>query len=343
MMKNFATLSWQVDEEIYRNDSALSYSTISRYSKDGFSGIPHLFDKIDTPSLRFGSMVDLLLTSGTAAFDEKYSYADFPPISDSLRAIAQSLFSNYKDIYSKLEDIPDEIISNHGKELGYYSADKYDKLRVKNIREGCTIEYNILSENRDKIIVDKEDYMDAIACKDILKTSNVTSYYFEDNPFDTEIERFYQLKFKGEYENIPIKGMLDLVIVDHVSKCIIPCDLKTTGKPEYEFYKSFMTYNYYIQAKMYTYLLQQTILKDDFYKDYTIMPFRFIVINRKSLTPTIWIYSKTLNSPEETYINVEIKDWMKLAKELHYYLNNDVKVPIGIKGVNNIEEWLNKV
>lgn len=338
MMKNFATLSWQTDEETYRSDPALSYSTISRYSKEGFSGLPHLYDRISSPALQFGSMVDLLMTSGMTAFEEKYSYAEFPQVSDSLRIIAQSLFSNYKDIYSKLEDIPDEIISNYGKEAGYYSADKYDKLRVKNIREGCTVEYNILSENRDKIIVDKENYTDAIACRDILKTSNVTSYYFEDNPFDVEVERFYQLKFKGEYEGIPIKGMLDLIIIDHVNKQIIPCDLKTTGSPEYEFYKSFIKWNYYIQAQMYWYLLNETIKKDDFYKDYEVLPFRFIVINRKELNPLVWNFEQCnqvggiLGNKEK----IELNEWTSLAKELYYYLNNDIKVPIGITAFNNI-------
>ena len=38
-------ISWQVDELTYRTDNALSYSTIARVHREGFEGLPKLFDK----------------------------------------------------------------------------------------------------------------------------------------------------------------------------------------------------------------------------------------------------------------------------------------------------------
>lgn len=35
-----------------------------------------------------------------------------------------------------------------------------------------------------------------------------------------------------------------LIIVDHDNKVIIPIDLKTSGKPEWDFYKSFVDWRY---------------------------------------------------------------------------------------------------
>lgn len=338
MMKNFATLSWQVDENTYREDSALSYSTISKFSKEGFSGIPHLYDKVESPSLLFGSMVDTLLTKGIREFEDTYIACDFPEISDTLTNIAKSLYELYKDTYNKFEDIPDELLASTGLAHNYYVSS--EKTRVSNIKKSCGVYYNTLIECGDKIIVNQQDYYDAIACRDTLKVNNATAQYFADNdPFDVETDIFYQLKFKGEYEGIPIKCMLDVVKVDHVAKVIIPCDLKTTSSPEYEFHKSFLKWNYYIQAQMYWYILNEAIKKDEFYKDYEVLPFRFIVINRKNLNPLVWNYNFS-TAPLEKNMHVP-HDWTKLVKELYYYLNNDVKVPIGITHFNSLDEWLN--
>ena len=36
--KDFKDISWQVDEPTYRQDEALSYSTLSRYDREGSGG-----------------------------------------------------------------------------------------------------------------------------------------------------------------------------------------------------------------------------------------------------------------------------------------------------------------
>ena len=57
-------ISWQVTEPEYRADSALSYSTLARFAREGFNKLDSLFDKLDTPSLTFGRAVDALITGG---------------------------------------------------------------------------------------------------------------------------------------------------------------------------------------------------------------------------------------------------------------------------------------
>ena len=65
-------ISWQVDEPEYRKDPAYSYSTIARFHREGFEGLPKLFDKVESPSLLFGSLVDTLLTGSTEEFDKTF-------------------------------------------------------------------------------------------------------------------------------------------------------------------------------------------------------------------------------------------------------------------------------
>ena len=49
-------ISWKVPESVYRADPALNYSLLSAYERNGrFDSFEHLFDKIESSSLTFGS------------------------------------------------------------------------------------------------------------------------------------------------------------------------------------------------------------------------------------------------------------------------------------------------
>ena len=343
--KTLFDISWKVSEDEYRNDSAYSYSTISRFNREGFDNLDKLFDKIETPSLTFGSMVDTLITGSEEEFNEKFEVADFPDISDKLITITKVLFDANKDTYRSIDMIPDNIISDVGIQCDYYANSKYNTYRVKSIKENCAEYYNLLFLSINKTLVSNIDYQDALACADVLKNDKATSEYFTDTPFDN-VERFYQLKFKGVYENIPLRCMADLIIVNNDNKTIIPCDLKTSSKKEWNFYKSFIDWGYYIQSQLYWYIIRQNLDKDPIYKDYKLLNYRFIVINRKSLKPLVWEYNGTQSTIDNIYGTTrqyKCRNWRNLVKELHYYLTSDCKYPIGISdSINNITEWLNK-
>lgn len=214
--KSLYDLSWQVNEEEYRADSAYSYSTISRFHREGFDNLGNLFTKLETPSLVFGSMVDTLLTDGQEEFDKRFEVAQFPIISDSLVQVTRMLFELYHESYRSIDMIPDDDIARVGEQCGYYANPKYASLRVRKIREECSEYYNLLFLAINKTLVNTEDYLAAQDCVDKLRNHEFTKWYFEsDNPFNinsnfnSNIERFYQLKFKGEWENIPLRCMAD--------------------------------------------------------------------------------------------------------------------------------------
>lgn len=344
--KSLYDLSWQVSEEEYRADKAYSYSTIAKFNREGFDNLDKLFDKIETPSLLFGSIVDTLLTDGQEEFEKKYEVAEFPNISDNLMQVARMLFQSCHELYRSIDLIPDTIISRIGEKCGYYANPKYAQYRVKKIKEECSDYYNLLFLSMDKTLVNMEDYQAAQDCVDKLKNNKITKWYFEpNNPFDSSIERFYQLKFKGEYKNIPLRCMADLIIVDHKNKVIIPCDLKTSFKPEWRFYKSFIEWNYWIQAQLYWYIIRQNLDKDEVYKDYKLLDYRFIVISRNSRKPLVWEYSDTKSVVDCFYgefCQYKCRNWRKIVTELHYYLTSNCEFPIGIHENNDITSWINK-
>lgn len=341
-MKSLRELAWNVDEDTYRSDSALSYSTIARFNREGFDNLDHLYDKIESPSLLFGSVVDCLLTGTEEEFNSRFLVADFPAIPDSQRKVVDILFNLYGSTGTSLNKLSNENIISVTERVGFQLNWK-PETRAKVIKENCSEYWDLLSLAKDKQVIAQTLYEDAIACKNALETSEATKWYFEkDNPFDDSIERLDQLKFKGEYEGIQLRCMADKIIVDHKNKIIFPIDLKTSFKPEWRFYKSFIEWNYWIQAQLYWYIIRQNLDKDPYFKDFKLADYRFIVICNKTRTPLVWFFPLT-----QTEVDIKIKDvimrnWRGLVKELSGYLNYERNVPNGIdiQLPNNIISWI---
>lgn len=208
-MKQLSEIAWNVDEPTYRADPALSYSTLASYERNGrFNSLETLGEQIVTPSLTFGSMVDTLITDSEEEFRRKFIVVDDPGISETLKEITMRLYSQYANM--KFEDIPDNVLADVGKECNYYAGDKYANYRVKQIRENCKPFFNTLCIAEGKTVVSSTDVEDVRRCVDALKTSPFTEFFFADNdPFDSTIQRFYQLKFIGDHEGVGYRCMAD--------------------------------------------------------------------------------------------------------------------------------------
>lgn len=339
-VKSLVDLSWQVPEEEYRNDTAYSYSTIARFSREGFDNIGKIFDKTESSSLTFGSVVDTLMTDGPEAFEEKFMVAEFPDIPQSMVKVITNLFDGYSDEYASLDEIPDDIIGR-ATVLNDYQLNWREQTRVKNIRDKGAEYYNLLYLSMNKTLINTETYEAALRCVEVLKGDPATEWYFRQDDVEG-VERLYQLKFKGEWQGIPLRCMADLIIVDHINKKIYPCDLKTSGHKEWEFHKSFVQWGYYIQAQLYWYIIRQVLDKDPIYKDYSLENYRFIVVNKDNLKPLVWEFKGTQATVDISVGEHTLRNWRSLVKELHYYLTNQPKYPIGIQEENDILEWLSK-
>ena len=207
-MKSLKDISWNISEEDYRKDPALSYSTLARFNREGFNNLNKLFDKIETPSLTFGSAVDSIITGGMEEFNERFIVADFPEIPDSIVKIVKRLFNSLKDRYTSLVKIPNDDIIYITQEESYQLNWK-PETRAKVIKEKGSEYYDLLYIAGDKNILDTQTYLDVINSVDALKTNTATKYYFaEDNPY-TNIRRYYQLKFKSVFDDINYRCMVD--------------------------------------------------------------------------------------------------------------------------------------
>lgn len=336
MKKSLKDISWDVTEPEYRKDPSLSYSTIAKYNRGGFESLATLFDSISTPSLLFGSLVDCLATE-PEEFEQKYMVVDMPQLSDSLASIADELVSNYSMV-NRLDDIDEEVLAAIGARHDFWANDKYKATRVKKIKEGCEDYFQKSKRAEGRTLIPTELYKSAALCAERLKTDEHTSKYFVQEVF-SENELLYQLKFKGEYEGIPVRCMMDAVYVDHENKKIIPVDLKTSSSPPYKFPDSYLKWNYFIQSGLYSYILKQNLEKDEYFKDFEVSPYHFVVISKNHPHPLIW--EDVLNFYEGS-IMVDGKEysrpWREVVKELWSILQQDTLPvnPLWVKGVNDI-------
>jgi len=194
--------------------------------------------------------------------------------------------------------------------------------RISKIRELGSTYYNFMKVNKGKILVSKHDAEDAQKCAEVLKTDSLTSKYFCDNAF-SNVEHLYQLQFSIIDPEIKIgyKGMLDLVMIDHEKKIIYLCDLKTT-RSIYTFEDSFYKYRYYLQAAMYRNLLRTVIAeKCPELANYTIAPYRFIVISRSNFKPVVFEWNPPCKLLKDRYNN-PLSDWRSLLKQLQWAIDN---------------------
>lgn len=343
MIKSLKEISWNVPEEVYRVDHALSYSTLAKFKRSGFNELEHLFDRIETPSLTFGSAVDSIITGGEEEFESRFMVAEFPSVPDSIITIVKSLFDSYSTIYITLGAIPDNDIINTASQFNYQNNWK-PETRAKVIKEKGSAYYKLLYLSKDKTILDTATNLDIRKTVDVLRDSPATRWYFaSDNPFEN-VERLYQLKFKATLNGIEYRCMADLLIVDYDRKVIIPVDLKTSGKPEWDFYKSFVDWRYDIQARLYWRIIRDNLDRDPYFRDFKLLDYRFIVANRRTLTPLIWECEFTQQKGLVKFNDVTFEDPEDIGKELHTYLTSSLSVPIGInlKEPNSLTEWLNK-
>lgn len=345
-MKSLYDISWQVDEPTYRADPALSYSTLAKYEREGFNNLDKLFDRIDTPSLTFGSAVDSIITGSQEEFDERFIVADFPLTPDTIIKIVNDVFREFCDTYKDLDSIPDVEIIHRASSFNYQPNWK-PETRAKVIKEKGADYYNLLFIADGKTVLNTQTYQDVCNAVRALKESTATKFYFaSNNPFEPNIERFYQLKFKGEFEEVKYRNMADLIIVNHKEKWVKPVDLKTSSHTEWDFYKSFVDWRYDIQARLYWAIIRQNMNKDEYFRSFKLLDYEFIVVNRRTLTPLVWECPFTQSTGTLTFgknRQIEMRSPFEIGRELTYYLSSRPRVPINIEeyNSNNLRTWLN--
>ena len=342
MNKSLYDISWKVDENTYRKDPSLSYSTIAKYEREVVSGkitIDHLFDRIDTKSLTLGSAVDSIITGGLSEFNQRFVVSN-NHFTDGMIKIATQILAD--GTYNDVSKIPLETLNQIAKRAGYYV--KSDSKRLSELQKmnlDAIQEYiKLKKHNRSKTILDSTNWNLVFNAVHALKNDAKTQWYFTDA--NDGLERLYQLKFKACINGVPYRCMMDECIIDHVNKIIYPIDLKTSSHIEKDFYQSFTDWSYWIQAELYSAILRTNLDKDDYFKDFIIVPYRFIVVNFQSCMPEVWEFEDTFKVQTLQYTNYTLRHAFEIGRELYNKLNNIVSPTIYRGTLNSICLRLNQ-
>ena len=311
--KSLKDISWLVDEATYRNDKALSYSKLSQFFKNGHKALISN-EKIDTPSLRFGSLVDVMLTS-PEEFDDRFYVADIDRFSDTIRKIVEEIVEFDTDNEGLCDFKEDTLLIALNN--SQYQLNWKPETRIKKLIELGSDYYTVLKHSTGKIVISPQEFSDAQQCCQTLKTHPFSYQIFECNE-DEEI--FYQLKFKYNLAGVNARCMFDIIKVNHKEKWIRLIDLKTSGKSEEEFEKSFIDWNYWCQSGLYHNIIDLNLYEDDYFKDFNVLPFQFLVINKSNLNPLIWEVNR-----EDVFNSIRDKfgvSYMSLLVDANWHLKN---------------------
>lgn len=100
-----------------------------------------------------------------------------------------------------------------------------------------------------------------------------------------------------------------------------------------------------IQARLYWRIIRQNLDRDEYFKDFSLSNYRFIVVNNiNNPVPLVWNFEQTQSYGSIQLGNNVFRDPETIGKELSFYLQTKPQVPINVTlyKSNSIEQWFEK-
>lgn len=257
----------------------LSYSRISDFDRNGPKALVEK-TSVDNEGTKIGSLVDDLIFDKDN-FNNKYHVTDTTEPTATLGALTSIILKEFTEIPSKEEVL--KIIGDNG----FWSSTKKEETMIKNFDKPEFWDYlsdKFNAGEKAVVTLDRKVLADEIVSK-------LLTHPHSKDIFESENEMLTQLKFTIPYRGVKLRGIMDMVIIDHENKTIKGIDLKTGAGSATDFRSSFIKWRYYLQAAVYTIAL--TLLKEDEsfskYADYQVLPFEFLYIGVGEKLPVTYV------------------------------------------------------
>lgn len=324
--KELSDLALAISEEEYRKLPAWSYSNLSAYDREGVKG---LTDEVKpTISLLKGSLLDTMLTDQAKLEQLFFKYDGKVPEGNLLDIASQMLEFDEEWEYFTADQLKALARANN------YGADNWKPETIKEkLKDAIKPYVDAMRVAGNRAVVSEDIYQECSAMQE--KMLKKFYMFFRQTSEHPHIVPYHQLKFMTNYKGIPIRCMFDSLVVNYADKIIIPADLKTTYYNESDFLNSMLKYRYFYQGFMYTWILKKILKSDPYFKDFTVLPFRFIVISSNTMNPFMYILE---DSNIDDYVMPEIKDGYKIIRpwqELLIDLDETVKAERTYKATEN--------
>lgn len=186
MMKSIKELSLNISEPEYRKLGGFSYSQLAKFLRSGDPKTLVTPSHDESDALRFGSLVDCLMTE-PELLKERFCIT-------SIKTPPATIISMILYIFKKMPDaksftfIPDEL-KLEALDLFNYGASWNNSTRLDRLNKQAFY-YTLLQKSEGKIVMSEEDLALANLCVKTLKTHPFTEKYMGDeDPFETKVER----------------------------------------------------------------------------------------------------------------------------------------------------------
>ena len=237
----------------------------------------------------FGTLVDLMLTSTKQEFDNRYVVVPdeskcsetvkkiIDEVSEYIQEVAEDYFGTF------LSEYRDKILdccNNTNYQPNWKDDTRIDKI----IKEGAEY-FELLKSIAGKTPVAQSEYAKAVNCVAALKADTFTKPYVDKKFYTNQkiagVQILDKVVIAFTHMGVLIKGELDRVIVNPVTKEIIPIDFKTTSKSINGFKYEFWKYRYDFQAAVYYKgILESPQFKEYFEQGYELKNFLYIVVEK---------------------------------------------------------------
>jgi hypothetical protein len=222
-------------------------------------------------------------------------------------------------------------------ELDYYS-NAPDTGINKILKEGQEY-FDFVRKIGKKISLTQSQYDIAKELKEILFSDKVSKPFFVAKKgtrilFQVQIQTDFPISGVENVESIPVKGIVDILLINDIKKTIREIDLKYTEMGVYQFNKAsgpVRLLDYPLQHSFYDFLLSEWIkvFEDGKYEGYTIQAPLNVTIDPDIKVPYVYMYNLDDLKIKRTGIDgTWIKGWESVLQDIAWHLNkNDFSRP----------------
>jgi len=312
-----------ISESEYRGLKLPSYSLLKRVDESGPWALKYS-KKFDSEAVDFGSLLDCKLITAHE-FDNKFYFDATEKPTAQLLELANEIL--------KIQDNGDSYANDNigvlavADNLNLFGSTKEISKRIAKFDNELFWNYlDISRKSAGKTIFTPDTLTECNEAELIIKTHYNTSWLFTPS---SDIEVLTQVMIVTEVNGVQVKVMLDLVVINNLTKTITPYDLKATEMHQLAFKHHFVKMGYYLQGSLYKEALSNWAI--EIYPEYTLYDFKFIVWSRSDKTPFIWNmgvewHKKGLNGFNNVYGEREKGVYELLDDYIFYSQNPDITI-----------------
>lgn len=277
----------------YRAHPGANFSKLSQLAKDPrFTNI----ESKDTSYFAFGRYTEDLFMGE----DVTSKYVIYP--------------SNLQEPTGQMLDYAFHLINGATEEQAYENAgfkrDSLEKVKDRYVVEAKQyVDFYLAA--KDKTILPPEEALRATQIATAMNTHPSIIEFKQDKRYQI----YYQVPLVATFNDVIVKCLVDMLVVDTEDNVIYPIDVKTTSKRIQDFAIAAKNYRYDLQASLYTYIISNC------FPGYSVSVFGFLVGSKE--TPNVAkLFNVTLSDLYYgrygiiTATGYKYKGWEQLVEEL---------------------------